>query len=144
MSARSAITPTNIMFILAGIFFLVIAATGEGSPYSAIATILCFISAALSLRKEWMFSSPFRVASSVFVLVLLATQLISESGVTSFTTEAAISIMLNGVLFVLFLGVALACLYDSVKKESEEEKKEEEREAEAERKREAKKLTYEV
>ncbi|HZW58151.1 MAG TPA: hypothetical protein VFF30_17820 [Nitrososphaerales archaeon] len=144
MSVRSALAPTNIVFILAGIYFLVIAATNEGSPYSAIATVLCFISAGLDIRKEWFFSSPFRIASSVFVLILLASQLISIAYAPASTPEAIVSAVVNGVLFVMFLGVALSCLSDAVKKESEEEKEEEAREAESERKREAKKLTYEV
>ena len=46
---------------------------------------------------------------------------------------------------LLFLGVLLSAIHDSIKKESEEEKEEEEKEEEQDKKKhEAKKLTYEV
>ena len=145
MSAKEVISPTNILFLVAGAYFLAIAGLNEGSFYSVVPAILCFVSFAVSFKSDWFFSAPWRVATSVLVLVLLVSQLISDSFVSNFISPSILaSIMISGVLFVLFVGVTLAALFTLVRHESEEEKRIEEKEEEARRKKESKKITYEV
>ena len=142
--AKNLFDVTNIAYLVAAVYFLVVSALGEATSYSAAAALLCLVSLALALRKEWFFSVPWRVATAAFVLVLFLAQMVAASSQTSSTTSLG-SILINGVFLLIFLGVLLSAVHDSIKKESEEEKEEEEKEEEQEKKKhEAKKLTYEV
>ena len=143
-TVKSLITVTNMAYVVAAIYFIVVAAAGEATPYSIGVALLCLISVGLALRKEWFFSVPWRVATAAFALILFLAQVLAASNETS-TAAGLGSLLINIVLLLVFLGVLLSTLHDSVKKESEEEKEEEEKEVELDKKkREAKKLTYEV
>ena len=145
MSAiKSLFSFTNIAYLVGAVYFIAVTALGESTSYSLAAAVLCLVSVPLSLKKEWFFSVPWRVATAAFVLVLFVVQ-IGEVSANATSTSGAASILINGALLLIFLGVLLSAIQDSVKKESEEEKEEEEKEEEQDKKkREAKKLTYEV
>ena len=75
MSAvKSLFNVTNIAYLVAAVYFIVVAALGEATSYSVVAALLCLVSVALALRKEWFFSVPWRVATSAFVLILFSAQ----------------------------------------------------------------------
>ena len=135
---------TNIAYVVAAVYFLAVTALGEATSYSVAAALLCLVSVALALKKEWFFSVPWRVATSAFVLILFLAQVVAASNETSSAAGWG-SLLINGAFVLIFLGVLLSTVHDSVKKESEEEKEEEEKEEEQDKKKhEAKKLTYEV
>ena len=142
MSAtKDLLTITNIAYLVGAVYMIVVVVAGQASPYSFAGAVLCIISVPLALRKEWFFSVPLRVAAAAFMLTLFAAQIMSASA----NSSLASSFLVNGVFLLLFLGVFLSTVRDSLKKETKEEKEEEEKAEEAERKRrEAKKLTYEV
>ena len=136
---KSLLTVTNLAYVIAAIYFIAVSALGEATAYSISAAILCLVSVPLSLKKDWFFSVPFRVATAAFAIILFMGQLVASS------TSVLSAFLINGVLLVIFLGVFLSAIRDSMKKESKEEKEEEEKEEELDKKkREAKKLTYEV
>ncbi|MHB8565892.1 MAG: hypothetical protein ACYC7D_14230 [Nitrososphaerales archaeon] len=142
MSVRDVISPANIVFLLGGLFFLGVAALNEGSFYSVIASVLCFVSIGLALTGNLFFAGPFRVASAVFVLGLVISQLAADVFIADLGALSAVaSILLNGAMFILFLGLTLTSLYPLLKHESKEEEEEEELEDQPKKK---KKLTYEV
>jgi hypothetical protein len=135
LSARELISPTNLLFILAGLYFVILAALAESSVYASIGALLCFVAAILSLQKKLFFAGPWRVASAVFVLVLTVSQLmtVSLSGIA--TSIVVASGLINGAFFILFLGVLLSVAKEVSKKPKEEEEEE---------KKGSKKLTYEI
>lgn len=123
------------MFLLAAIYFLGVAALGEGSTYSVAGTVVCLLAIAASLSKT-IVSDPWRVATASFSLVLFVVQI--GANVTS---EAAYSLtgisstLINGAFFILFLGVLLSTTRAMLREATEEEE---------EAPKESKKLTYEV
>ena len=136
MSAKQIISASNVAFLLAGVYFAALAGLGESTVYAVIATVICFISIALSYRKSWFFSGPWRVASSVFVLVLTVSQLISTSLAVAFSNVEIGSALINGAIFVVFLGVLLSTSREVAKTTTEREEKE--------AKKETKRITYEI
>ena len=141
MSAiRNLLTVTNIAYLVAAIYFIVVAVSGQATSYSISAAVLCIVSIPLALKKDWFFSVPIRVATAAFLVTLFATQVIATAG-----TSLVGSFLINGILLLVFLGVLLSVTRDSIKKETEEEREEEQiAEEQEKKKREAKKLTYEV
>ncbi|MGI0091466.1 MAG: hypothetical protein ACREBS_07135 [Nitrososphaerales archaeon] len=121
MSAREAVKPTNIMFVILGIYFAAIPGLAQGSIYSLVGTLLCFIAAALDLRKNLFISKPWRVATSAFVLAMLVAQLIASANSNEpYTLVVVGSVVLNVILFVIFLGVLLSTTRGLVKKPEDE------------------------
>lgn len=132
MSYRSAFTVTNIVFLIGGVYFALVAVLNEATVYTAFLSVLCFVSFIVSLREGLYFAGPWRVASATAVLVLLAGQEVVSFGAAStadFFTAA--TIVLNGVLFVVFFGVLLSCAREVTKQKTSEEAEEEGKEAEA-------------
>ena len=131
------------MLLITGVYFAAIAALGQGSPYIAIGTVLCFVAVGMVLVKDWFFVAPWRVATVVFCLVVLATQIASNlvAGQGAGTVIIG-STLLNGAFFILLLGVLLSSAKELTT--SEEAEREEEKEEEAEQQRPKKKLTYEI
>jgi hypothetical protein len=139
LSAREFLSVTNIMFVIAGIYFIAVAALGEGSAYSAIGALLCLVAVVLMLWKDLIVTAPWRTASAAFSLVLFLGQLIANATSTSAATVYSIaSTIVNGALFVLFLGVLLSTSREMMRKSTSEE------EDQKEEKKETKKLTYQV
>ncbi len=114
-----------------------LAGLGESSVYAALGSVLCLLAFILSVKKSWFFTGPWRVASAVFVLVLSASQIVSVSLSTVASSTVLISGIVNGAIFILFLGVLLSAAKEISKKPHEEEEEEE-------KKKEAKKLTYQI
>ena len=136
LSARSIISASNILFLIAGLYFATLAGLGESSVYGLIATIVCFVSIPLGVKKSWFFSGPWRVGAAVFVLVLTVSQLISVAMTATMSAVTIGSGLINGVLFVVFLGVMLATAKDITKSVANED--------EDETRKESKKITYEI
>ena len=136
MSARTILGASNVLFLIAGLYFAALAGLGESSVYGLVATIICFVSIPLSIKKSWFFSGPWRVAAAVFVLVLTASQLISDSMTPRMSMVTIASGLINGVIFVLFLGVMLATTKDITKTVANKE--------EDETRNKSKKITYEI
>jgi hypothetical protein len=125
MSYKDAITITNLVFIIGGIYFVTVAGLGEATIYSLVPAVLCFIAVAISLREGLYFTGPWKVATSVSVLVLLAGQEFSTlSGPVVFNYYTIGTVILNGALFVLFLGVLLSSAREVTKVEHGEEEEE--------------------
>ena len=81
--AKSLLNATNIAYVLAAVYFIVVTALGEATSYSVVAAVLCILSVPLALKKEWFFSVPWRVATSAFVLILFLAQVMAASSETS-------------------------------------------------------------
>jgi len=128
----------NIVFLLAGVYFAAVAAIGEGSGYTAVGAMLCFVSVGLALERGWVFSWPWRLATAAFSEILLLTQVASDFTVSNASATIVASVLINGVLFFLILGVLLFTAKDLVAREGEEKEEEEEQESKK------KKLTYEI
>lgn len=133
-------TIPNIVFLVTGIYFIIVAAVGQGSAYVAIGGVLCFIAIGLSFMKDSVFTAPWRIATAAFSIVVLLAQLGADFSVSNASGMVVISVLVNGALFILMLGVLLFIGRDLTASEPEEESEEEE-EAEAPKK---KKLTYEI
>jgi membrane protein implicated in regulation of membrane protease activity len=138
-TTKDLISIPNIIFIVTGLYFLAVAAIGEGSVYSVVGGLLCFISAGLAAEKDWIFSWPWRLATAAFSAVILVVQLGSDFTVSNASAVIVASVLINGVLFLLMVGLLLVTAKDLVTREGEEEEEEEE-EPEAKKKR----LTYEI
>ncbi len=123
LSSKPYFAITNIVFLIGGIYFAVLAIAGEATIYSLIPAVLCFISFGLSARLDLFFASPWRVATSVFILVLLIAQEIVAAS-AGFDVVTASSFLINGVLFIIFLGVALSVIREIAKTKSKEEEEE--------------------
>ena len=140
MSAnKELISIPNIIFIVTGLYFVVVAAIGEGSVYTVIGALLCFVSAGLVLVKDMVISWPWRLATAAFSIVILIAQLGSDFTVANLSATVVASVIVNGAFFILMLGVLLSTGRDMTAKEEREE--EEEPEEEISKK---KKLTYEI
>ncbi len=63
---KELISIPNIIFIVTGLYFVIVAAIGEGSVYTAIGALLCFVSAGLVLVKDMVISWPWRLATADF------------------------------------------------------------------------------
>lgn len=132
---------SNIIFLLAGLVFLAVAALNEGSIYSVLVAIACFIAVGLSFRESLFFASPWRVATAVAVLIITLWQVIADAYSPNVSDASNVgSIILNGALFILLLGVTLTSLHPLIK-ETNDEDEEAEHEVETKKK---KKITYEV
>ncbi|MHB2036949.1 MAG: hypothetical protein ACYCPW_09455 [Nitrososphaerales archaeon] len=137
LSAKDFITGTNVMFLLAGIYFALVAGLGEGSVYSIIGAILCFVAVGLAFNKSMIITGPWRAATAAFSLVMFAAQVIANANSSSLSNLYAVSsILINGAFLILFLGVIFAVTRDIMRKSEAEEPDQE--------KKESKKLTYQI
>jgi hypothetical protein len=126
------LTITNIVFLIGGFYFAIVAALGEATIYSFVLVALCFVSFLVSFREGLYFAGPWRVATSTAVLVLLAGQeVVSLSSQVSSDSFTALIIVLNGILFVVFIGVLLSTSREVTKQKSSEEEMESEEELES-------------
>ncbi len=130
MASSDLFRPANLLFLIGGIYFAALAAAGEASVYVLGGAVICLISYSLAYPENFFLTSPWRVATSASVLLLLASQVIVDAYVPILSDYYTLaSILVNGVLFVLFLGVLLYSAKDLVKKrerpEAEEVEKEE-------------------
>jgi hypothetical protein len=122
MSRENAISITNIVFLLGGIYFVLVGLLGEATIYSIVPGALCFIAIALSLRDGIYFAGPWRVATCVSVLALLGGQEFSSLNGFSFSNYYTVgTVVLNGALFILFCGLLLSTGREITKKKQEEE-----------------------
>lgn len=138
MSARDLVTFTNLLFIVAGIYFVIVSALGEASTYSLVGTVLCLVAVTLSIRKGIYFVAPWRVATSSFVLSMFVSQIVANSYAGSFSSYLiAASTLINGIFLILFLGVLLLTAKEMTKQKKEEEKPKQEKKS-------TQKVTYEI
>lgn len=135
MSYRNVLTVTNIVFLIGGVYFAIVAGLGEATIYSLFLSVLCFLSVVFAVRQGFYLTGPWRVASAVAVVALLAGQEVAifES---SFLTDAfaAGTIVLNGALLFLFIGVLLSSAREVTRQKPSEEEEEEAEENEREEK----------
>jgi cytochrome bd-type quinol oxidase subunit 1 len=137
-ASRGLLTFSNIVFIITGVYFALVAGLQQGPPYAAVGALLCFVAAALAYDLEWFFAGPWRVASVVFCLAVLVTQLGTNFLAVNPSSIIVISTIVNVILFVALLGVLLTSAKEMVSREEEEEEEKEESE------KKKKKLTYEI
>ena len=136
MSAKNLLTGTNVMFLLATIYFIVVALLGEGSTYSVAGAILCSLAIIVSFWQT-IISGPWRVATASFSLVLFVVQLAADLASSDLYNATTLgSTLINGAFFLLFLGVLLSTARDILRRSTEEE--------DQEKPKESKKLTYEI
>jgi len=121
------------------VYFAIVGAAGEGSVYTLIGAILCFASFALTFEKDWVFATPWRLATAAFSIAVLVVQVASDLTVANLSAIIAGSILVNGALFLLMLGVLLSIAREVTASDRESEEDQEE-EPEAKKK----KLTYEI
>jgi hypothetical protein len=138
MSASKQLLSTpNIVFIVTGIYFLIVAGLDEGSPYTVIGAILCFIAVGLSFEKDLFFAWPWRLATAAFSILVLLVQLGSDFTFVNTNAAVVASGFINGILFILDLGVLIWTGKDMTAREKKEE---EDEEPESKKK----KLTYQI
>ena len=137
-ASRQLLSVPNIVLIVTGIYFALVAGLREGSPYTAVGAILCFISVGLAFEKDLFFAWPFRLATAAFSIVVLLAQLGSDFTVANPSATIVASALINGILFILVLGVLIWTGKDLTTREKKEEEEEEEPESKK------KKLTYEI
>jgi hypothetical protein len=131
MEIRNIFSVTNIIFLIGGCYFVIVAALGEATIYSVFLSVLCFLSFLFSFREGLYFAGPWRVATSTAVLILLAGQeVVSFGALSSADTFSALIIILNGILFVVFFGVLLSTSREVTKQKSSEQEIESEEELE--------------
>ncbi len=112
---------TNIVMLLGGIYFATLAGAHEATIYSIIPAILCFVAFGLGIQSKWLLSRPWRTATAAFVIILLVVQLAADFAVANASDYYAMaSILINGALLILFLGVLLSTLKGSVTQERKE------------------------
>ena len=138
-NTKDFLTIPNIIFIITGVYFALVAALQQGPAFSAIGAILCFVAAALAYDLEWFFAAPWRVATVVFSLAILATQLGTNLSAANYNNITALSMIVNGALFIVLLGVLLATAKEMVSRKTDEEEEEDEEPV-----KKKKKLTYEI
>ncbi len=139
MSAnKELISIPNIVFLVTGLYFVIVAAIGEGSVYTVLGGILCFISAGLAVEKDWFLSAPWRLATAAFSIIILLAQLGTDFTVSNLTAAVVVSVIINGALFLLLAGVFLWTAKDLTTREEKEEEEQEEEESKKKR------LTYEI
>jgi hypothetical protein len=114
------------VFLIGGIYFAALAGSGQSSVYAVAPAILCFVSFALAWREDLFFAEPFRIGTGVFVLVLFVAQEYSALSSSSLNSILIASIVVNGVLFFLFLGCLLSVTGHLVRTETEESEEAEE------------------
>ncbi len=122
MSAKDALSVTNFVFLGGGVYFVVVAILGEATIYSIVPAVFCFIAFALSFAESAYISGPWRVATAVSVLIISAGQDISSiigGSISDYYTIA--TILINGLLFVLFCGVLLSSAREITKLKTEED-----------------------
>jgi len=136
-ASKELLSIPNIVFLVTGVYFAIVAGLNEGSPYAAIGAILCFVAVGLSFEKDLFFAWPWRLATAAFSVFVLLAQLGDDFTVTSASAAAVASGIINGVLFILNLGVLFWTAKDLT---TRGEKEEEEEEPESKKK----KLTYEI
>jgi len=134
------ITIPNLVFLITGVYFAIIAASSEGTVYTAIGAVLCFISVGLVFAQDWSFSGPWRLATAAFSAFVLLVQLAVNFTVSNASAIVVASVLVNGALFLLMLGALLFVAKDFVTARGEEEEEKEEEEPEGKKK----KLTYEI
>lgn len=125
------------MFLIAGIYFLAVAGLGEGSVYTSVGALFCFVSVALALKQNLLVTAPWRTASATFALIIFVAQVIANANSSSSNIYSISSTLVNGALLLLFVGVLLATSREMMRKSDSEDDEEEE-------KKPAKKLTYQV
>lgn len=109
------------MFLLGGIYFALLAVLSETTIYTTIPAGLCFIAFGLGLKADWLFSSPWRVATAVLVIALTSVQEAANLSVESAGDIYIVSsTLINGIILVLFLGVLLQTLKNVVGRVREE------------------------
>lgn len=109
------------MFLLGGIYFALLAAFNETTIYATIPASLCFIAFGLGFKADWLFSSPWRVATAVLVIALTSVQEAANLSVESAGDIYTVSsTLINGIMLVLFLGVLLQTLKNVVGRGREE------------------------
>ena len=135
-ASKELLTIPNIVFLISGIYFAIVAGLGEGSQYTAVGAILCFIAVGMAFEKDLFFAWPWRLATAAFAIVVLVVQLSNDFSFANVTATVAASIIINGALFILFVGVLLWTGKDMTTREREEEEEEPETKK--------KKLTYEI
>jgi hypothetical protein len=129
MQIRTVFSITNIIFLIGGCYFVIVAGLGEANVYSVFLSILCFVSFLVSFREGLYFTGPWRVATATAVLILLAGQeVVSLGGQSSADSYTALIILLNGILFVIFFGVLLSTSREVTKQKTSEEEMESEEE----------------
>ena len=122
MSYKDVLTVTNTVFLIGGVYFAIVGVLGEATIYSVIPAVLCFVAVALSFREKLYFTGPWRVATAVSVLILLAGQeFTSLSGGSTSDYYIIATIVLNGALFVVFCGVFLSSAREVTKLEKGED-----------------------
>jgi len=137
LSAKDFISGTNVMFLLAGIYFALVAGLGEGSVYAIIGAILCFVAVGVTFTKNLFITGPWRAATAAFSLVVFAAQVVADVDSGSLSNLYVISsILINGAFLILFLGVTFAVTRNIMRKQEQEEQYQE--------KKESKKLTYQI
>ncbi|MDG6908596.1 MAG: hypothetical protein JRN20_22745 [Nitrososphaerota archaeon] len=137
MSAKTFIGPENVMFLLAGIYFVVVAALGESSIYSTVGSVFCFVAVGLAFKEELVVAGPWRTATAAFSALVFAGQIVANAYSRSFTNVYQLgSTLLNGVFLVLFIGIVLSTSRDMMRKSEQEKTRDE--------KSESKKLAYEI
>ena len=138
-ASKDLVSIPNIVLIVTGVYFAVVAGLQEGSTYTEIGAIICFIAAGLAFEKDLFITGPWRLGTAAFSIVLFLTQLGSDFTAAKAGPAVIASAVINGVLFVLVLGVLLWTAKDMT---TREEIKEEAEEIENSKKK--KKLTYEI
>jgi hypothetical protein len=126
LPSRSIFSVANIVFLVGGVYFAALVALGQSSLYSIVPAILCFISFGLALRSDLFFSAPFRLGTTIFVLVLLVAQEFSAFSSSFINLFITATILINGCLFFLYFGCALSVIREIAKVKSEEGEEEEE------------------
>ncbi len=92
------------------------------------------------LFRDWFFAWPWRLATAAFSALVLLVQLASDFTVSNPSATIVASVLVNGALFILMLGVLLWTAKDMIGGKREEAEDEEEEEKESKKK----KLTYEI
>ena len=116
MSVKQSLSISSLAFLVGGLYFIAVALLGQASNYSIAIGILCLISFALPFAKIQIISGPWRLASAISALVVfLGQEIISSRGSNALDSFSIITILINGALFVLFLGIVLASLQGVVK-----------------------------
>jgi hypothetical protein len=135
-ASKQLLSIPNIVLLLTGVYFAIVAGLNEGSPYTAIGAILCFIAVGLSFEKELFFAWPWRLATAAFSILVLLVQIAADFTFVNASASVVASGIINAILFVLDLGVLLWTGKDLTTREREEEEEEPESKK--------KKLTYEI
>ena len=77
-ASKQLLSIPNIVLIVTGVYFLIVAGINQGSPYTVIGAILCFIAVGLSFEKDLFFAAPWRLATAAFSMFVLLVQLASD------------------------------------------------------------------